>query len=379
MMKWAGLVALIVCLAAVGMAFTGAVVRAADSVVTEIRIDDEGVRLGDTEYDRGEGVTRETKVRVIGEDIVQFGDDINIEEDEAVEGDVVAILGSIVVNGMVEGDVVAVGGELTVGPRGEIEGDAVAVGGGVTKEPGAKVQGETVSIGTGRDFSVRTCPFFSGSIFSRGGRLLIFIIWTVMVVVLGLVIMAVFRRGVDNVCMRARKEAFKMGLIGLLAEVLLVPVILLFIVTIIGIPIGVFVLPLVFALALLLGFVGVSYAVGARLGNGHGRSPYSSMAMGVFALHGLAILAGIIGLPGGSMHVIGKLIGFIGWAVIYVAGTVGLGAVIMSKFGTAELKAKPAVTAPTWSPPAQAQGPQPPPSPPVGGQGPQGMPPQGTP
>ena len=181
-------------------------------------------------------------------------------------------------------------------------------------------------------------------------------IWTVMVIVLGLIIMAVFRRGVDNVCVRARKEAFKMGLIGLLAEVLLIPAMLLFVVTIIGIPIGLFVLPLVFALAVLFGYIGVSYAVGARLGNGHHRSMFVSMALGVIALQALAILAGIISLPGGSLHVIGKIVGFIGWAVIYVAATVGLGAVIMSKFGTAELAPKPAPAAAGWNQPARGPG-----------------------
>lgn len=378
MTKWVGLVVLVLCLVALATTFTGTLSRAADSVVTEIRIDDEGVRLGEEAYDRDEGVSRRSRVRVIGEDIVQFGDDIIVDEGEVVEGDVVAILGSIVVDGMVEGDVVAVGGELTIGPRGEIDGDAVAVGGGVTKEPGAKVRGETVSIGGGTDFRPSVCPVFTGSIFSRGGRLLIFIIWIIMLIVLGLIIMAIFRRGVENVCIRARKAAFKMGLIGLLAEVLLIPAIVIFVITIIGIPIGVFVLPLVFALAALFGIIGVSYAVGGRLGNGHGRSVYVSIALGLFVLHGLAILGGVIGLPGGSMSAIGKVISFFGWAVLYVAVTVGLGAVIMSKFGTAELKPKPATAAPTWNPPAPGQGPQAPPSAAGGGEGQRGIPPQGT-
>ncbi len=378
MAKRLGLVAFMVCLVAVGTTFTSGVTRAADSVATEIRIDDDGIRIGDNEYDRDEGVSRQSTVRVIGEDIVQFGNDIHVEANESVEGDVVAILGSIIVEGMVEGDVVAIGGELTIGSRGEIEGDAVAVGGGVTKEPGARVRGETVSIGHGKVLAPRVCPFFAGSVFSRGGRLLIFIIWIIMLMVLGVIIMAVFRRGVDNVCVRVRKEAFKMGLIGLLTEVLLIPIMVLFIVTIIGIPIGVFALPLLFALAMLLGFVGVSYVVGARLGNGHGRSPYSSLALGLFALHGLVLLAMIIGLPGGGLMVIGKIISFFGWAVLYVAATVGLGAVIMSKFGTAGLRPAPATPGPSWNPPAPGQVPQAPPSALAGGQSQPGAPPQGT-
>jgi hypothetical protein len=373
MAKRLSLFALVLSLVAAGLAITGTVSRAEDSVVTEIQIDDSGVKIGDTEYDTGEGVSRRTRVRVIGEDIVQFGDDIVVDEGEIVEGDVVAILGSIVIDGMVEGDVVAVGGELKIGSTGEIDGDAVSVGGGVEKEPGAKVRGEIVSVGGGEAFGLTPmCPTFTGGIFSRGGRLGLFVLWTVMVVILGLIIMAVFRRGVENVCMRARKEAFKAGLIGLLAEVLLVPAMLLFIITIIGIPIGVLVLPLVFVLAALFGYIGVSYAVGARLGNGHGRSPYASIALGVIVLSGLAILGGLIGLPGGTIQMIGKVVGFIGWAVIYVAVTVGLGAVILSKFGSSDMKPKAAPV--DWQYPPPAQGPQAPPPPPAGGQGQQAPP-----
>jgi hypothetical protein len=342
---------LILCLVVASFVAVGVVVstvlEAQDSVVTEVQIDDSGVRVGDTVLDTEEGVSRRMKVRVIGEDIVRFGDDIVIDEGEIVEGDVVTILGDIVVNGTVDGDVVAVGGELTVGSTGEVDGDAVSVGGGVTREPGGKIRGETVSVGAGPGglLGVKACPFFTGNIFSRGGRLLIFIMWTVLLVVVGLIVMAVAKRPVDNVCVRARKEAFKMGLFGLLAEILVLPVMAIFAITIIGIPIAIIVIPLVLALALLLGYVGVSYAVGERLGNGTGRSPYASMAIGLFVLQGMVILGGLIGLPGGGIGVVGTVIKFIGYAVIYVAATVGLGAVIVSKFGTKEWQPKAAVVA----------------------------------
>jgi hypothetical protein len=119
-----------------------------DSVVTEVRIDDSGVRVGDTQYEVRQGRRGPDRVRVLGEDMVRFGDDIIIDEDELVDGDVVAIFGSVVVDGAVEGDVVAVMGGITLGPNGEIDGDAVAVGGSVDKERGGRIGGETVSIGT---------------------------------------------------------------------------------------------------------------------------------------------------------------------------------------------------------------------------------------
>jgi hypothetical protein len=228
---------------------------------------------------------------------------------------------------------VAVGGSITLGPRGEIDGDAVSVGGSVDKERGGRVRGETVSIGTGAMIP-RTCPIGMGGLFSRSGKLFVLIMWIILLVILGLIVIGVAKRAVGNISVRARKETFKMGLIGLLTEVLLIPVIVLFCITIIGIPIGIIAIPLAFALALLLGFVGVSQAIGERTGEGDKRSVYMNATVGILVLHALVLLGWIVRLPGGAFSVVGNVIGFIGEAVIYVAATVGLGAVIVSRFGT---------------------------------------------
>ena len=330
---------IVACLAVLGV-IAPVALQAQDSLVTEIRIDDDGVQVGDTHIDADEGISRIERVRVIGEDVVQFGDDIFIEAGEMVEGDVVAILGCIVIDGVVDGDVVSVGGGITVGSEGEIDGDAVSVGGQVTKEPGGIVRGETVSVGSGTGYplGLHHGPCFSGGIFSRGGRLFGFVMWTIFLVILGLITIAVAKRPVERVCELSRKEAFKMGLIGLLVQVLLLPAMALLFVTVIGIPVAIFVIPLVLAFALLLGYVGVSLATGERIGNGHGRSLYASMIIGLLILQGLVILGSLIGLPGGSLGLVGKPIWVIGCAVIYVASTVGLGAVIMSRFGTMDRK-----------------------------------------
>ena len=70
------------------------------------------------------------------------------------------------------------------------------------------------------------------------------------------------------------------------------------------------------------------------MGNGRGRSPYVAVVVGIVMLQALAIIGGILRLPGGAIGALGTIVSIIGWAVIYVAATVGLGAVIMSRFGT---------------------------------------------
>jgi hypothetical protein len=87
------------------------------------------------------------------------------------------------------------------------------------------------------------------------------------------------------------------------------------------------------------------------------------VAIGILILEGLVILGGVIGLPGGSLGLVGTIIRVIGHAVIYVAATVGLGAVIMSKFGTRDMQPATTVEFQVAQGPAQPGGGQPPETP----------------
>jgi hypothetical protein len=90
-------------------------------------------------------------------DRVQFGRSIVVEENEATGdavcigcsirmmgtcGDVIAIGGSITIDGTVKGDAVAVGGGMHLDENASISGDVVTVGGGLTRHPNAIVKGD---------------------------------------------------------------------------------------------------------------------------------------------------------------------------------------------------------------------------------------------
>lgn len=306
-----------------------------DDKVKHVEIGEDGVVItdesGDTmTLDWDEAIGIET----VGEDVVRIGNDVHVPEGQVIEGDAVAIMGDVRVEGYVEGDAVAVGGNLLIGPKGRVDGDGVSVGGTVEKESGGVVRGETVSIGFGSGWC-KGPGFVMGSFFSAGRRFLLLIMWLIVVMVLGAILIAVVRRPVDIVSDRVRKEAFFNGLIGLLAWVLVIPVMVLLVITIVGIPIAILV-PFVFAIMMLLGFIGVSVATGQKFVAGTNGSAYKGMAIGVILLYGLVILGSLLRFGPGPMHFAGSIIGFIGWAVVFVAVTVGLGAVITSRFGTRE-------------------------------------------
>ena len=95
-----------------------------------------------------------------GGERVHFFQNITVNSDETVgdvvcigcsihmsgtSGDTVAILGSIVIDGMVTGDAVAVGGGIKLGEDAQVKGDTVGLGGGVARHPNAVAKGEIVS------------------------------------------------------------------------------------------------------------------------------------------------------------------------------------------------------------------------------------------
>jgi cytoskeletal protein CcmA (bactofilin family) len=80
--------------------------------------------------------------KVTKEDIVKLTGDIYISPEEYVAGDIVAITGSIVVDGKVDGDVVAPMGGITLGSTAEIDGDVAAPLGAVNIEEGAVIVGQ---------------------------------------------------------------------------------------------------------------------------------------------------------------------------------------------------------------------------------------------
>jgi len=324
-----------------------------DDTVKQIEIGDDGVVItdedGDTMHlDWDEAIGIET----VGEDVVRMGNDVHVPEGQVVEGDAVAIMGDVRVDGYVEGDAVAVGGSLILGPNGRVDGDGVSIGGSVENNGGV-IRGETVSIGFGTGWC-NGPGFVVGSFFSHARRFGLLVIWLIVLVLLGALLIAIVKRPVDIVSDRVRREAFFNGLIGLLTWALVIPVMILLVVTVIGIPIAIL-LPFVFVIMLLLGFIGVAVAIGQRFAGGDGGSAYRAMGMGVIILYGLWIIGALFKMGPGPIHFAGSIFGFLGMAVVFVAATVGLGAVITSRFGTREkiAKAAPDTTASLGGPPRE--------------------------
>jgi hypothetical protein len=287
------------------------------------------------------------------QDRVRFGGGVTVNEGETVTGDAVAIGGSVRVDGTVTGDVVAIGGGLELGPHADVLGDAVSIGGGLKRDPGAHIGGKVVDVG-GFNFDVGPLrggrlsrrflfpfgfPFFGATmglvaLMSTIARVMMLCALTSLVVLVG-------RGHVERAGARAAAEPIKAGAIGLLAQLLFIPMlvitILVLVVTIIGIPLLVLIPFALLALAVigLVGFTAVASNLGRLVSqrfDWSDRNPYLAVVTGIVLLISPVLIARLIGLAGVPLFPITGTLAFLGFLAEYVAWTVGFGAVALLRF-----------------------------------------------
>lgn len=274
---------------------------------------------------------------------VRIGGGVTVEADEIVAGDVVVIGGSARVNGEVRGDVVAVGGSVELGPNAVVTGDTVVVGGTLRRDPTADVRGEIqqISLGDFGDWRLRSFgPWWDSGLSSMFRLMSTLVRVSVLCLLVGLV-MVLARDQVDRVGRRAAAEPVKSGAIGILSQLLFVPLlvvtIVVLVVTIIGIPLLLLIPFVILGLAVvgLVGFTSVAYYVGGLVNARFGwneRGPFATAILGVLVIVAPVLLARLAALAGGFVYPMTFGLSFFGSVVEYLAWTVGFGAVALSRF-----------------------------------------------
>ena len=313
----------------------------------DISLDENKIKIGETEINlkdlkdslrvkipKIEISSPKINVEPSSADIVRFGKDIVVEEDETVDGSVVAIGGNVEVKGTVNQDAVAIGGSVKVASTGVIEGDVVSVGGEVQKDTGATVRGKKTTVSFGPKGLVGFPPFMGGF---RGFAFIARIIKIIFFLFLGIVVISIAPRNVTKVKDKINQDFFKCALAGFIAEILILPIFLLLIITIIGIPVAILVEPLLIVVSFFLGYTGVSYFVGERLKSRTSlkpETPVMTLIMGVLAVEAILLFARILGILGHFLFPISLILTLLGWAIWYVAVTVGFGAAVLTRLGT---------------------------------------------
>lgn len=248
---------------------------------------------------------------------VAFGGDLAIRGE--VEEDAVSYGGDVEVTGRVGGDALAFGGDLVLRPGAVVKGDARSFGGEVRREEGAAVEGDASDFprqGAGQvQTGMRDSDEEDDHSEGRMGRLADFLLRFALLFGLGCVFSLLLPARMRELEVEIRTRPVLSGLLGLIASVALVPLTVVLVVTLVGIPVAI-ALWLAVGLAWAMGFAASASALGMRIPVLRKKKTQALALAG-----GAAGLLLLISVP------------ILGWLVGFAVGCVGLGAVVRTRFG----------------------------------------------
>ena len=265
----------------------------------------------------------------LSHDLVVIGGQVHLERDSVVLGDVTIMGGEVTLQGRVEGDVVVFGGGVELTESAVIQGDVVVFG-GIRRHPQSEVTGNVVSgLAAGQRLgqlsqSLRSQPDIPGrftparptiaNAMNRTANSLP-LLAILLVAVLGIVLLPDHIERIAGTMQVMPAVSFGVGLLTIVASAVLIPI--LFIICI-GIPIALG-LGLALILCALMGWVATGRLVGAGLSRtlrlAH-PTPLLETVLGVTAISIVAMLP------------------CIGWLIALLLGSWGIGAVVLTRFGT---------------------------------------------
>ncbi|HET7632830.1 MAG TPA: polymer-forming cytoskeletal protein [Gemmatimonadaceae bacterium] len=256
-----------------------------------------------------------------------------------VTGPLAAANGAVDVSGRVNGNVVALNGDVIVHQGGRISGDAVSVGGRVRLE-GGTVLGEMRSLSGlpgSTDATAARAPAAT-----TWGSMKVVLGWFVVLLLIGVGVMTFAERNLDGVVAVLERHLARAFWMGLLAEVALVPVLILGVVLLCITVIGILLVPfaivayVVAAAGLVaLGFLAVARFTGRGLFRVDPGAPVRAVNLRAL-LTGLALYLGVWFIVAALTWVPAAqpVLRAIALAVTWVALTAGLGATLLSRAGT---------------------------------------------
>lgn len=250
------------------------------------------------------------------QELIKIGTSVEVPAGAEVKT-VVVVGGSATVYGSVMQDVVAVGGSIYLKDSAVVGGDVVSVGGKIIREPMAAVKGDQTEV----DVS-SVSPMFA--FLAKGGLIkgaaLISIMGLISLILLGMLLVALFTQATGKVSLTVEKAPIKTFLWGLLALLLIVPVVVILAVSIIGI-IFIPVWLIVVAAAVVFGYFAAAQLVGKKL-------------MRAFKIINKPMMVEMI--VGVIFLWLFGLIPFLGWLAKFIAASCGLGGVALTRFGVKE-------------------------------------------
>ncbi len=265
-----------------------------------------------------------------------FGGNVEIKSGATVADHLFVFGGNVTIDGAVKGDVHIYGGQLTLSDNAVVGGDITISGGNLDRASGAQVSGD-VTHATGVPFinvpagPVVTVPRYLPDFGPIVNQIFWFMMQTLGLTALAMLVILFAPKVTERVGNAALAQPLGAGGIGLLIAILTPALVIGFAITLIGIPISIL-LALATAIVLTFGWIALGLEVGKRLAQALHQTWPAVVSAGLGTLL-LSLVANGIGLAP-----------CVGWIVPTVVGFVGMGGVVLSRFGT--------TTYPAATPPA---------------------------
>lgn len=292
--------------------------------------------------------------------LIVIGGVVKLEPESTVQGDVLVFGGNVTVEGRVRQNLVAVGGVVVLTENAEIFGDLIAPATVVRRDAGAQVYGQVIADTEGLDIEMPEIPdvpdvpelpevrepdFFDTYVDSVSRVLrpitdfIGALIGSFALAAVAVLVRMVMPRHTEKVSDVVQNQPVSAGGLGILTGILAVPVMVITTITIILIP-ATLVIAVALVIGLFFGLVAVGTEIGRRMAEGLNvtwKRPLQT-AIGNFAI---VFLISIFNLA--HWDWLATLL----WIIL---GGIGLGAVMMTRFGTRVYQGTAAQTAPAGGP-----------------------------
>lgn len=279
-------------------------------------------------------------------DLVILGGNGKTEQSSRITGSIFIAGGNLQMDGTVDGDIAVLGGNVDLMSHAVVRGDVSSLGGNVNRSEGAQVLGQVVA-GQGLDLPFRVepftglpggveVPFAGGRVWANTFHPLTGLGWSIfqslMLAALAVLVVMFAPQATQRVSQAIVDQPIIAGGLGILTGIVFPALLVLLAVTICLIPfslLGVVVL----VVAGVFGWIAIGTEVGRRIGT-----------MLNWQLHP----AGAAGLGTLIVGLVADGIGFIpcvGWLAPALVSALGLGGVVLTRFGTRVFESVPAAAA----------------------------------
>jgi hypothetical protein len=275
-----------------------------------------------------------------------FGGNAELRTGSRVNGSILIFGGNLRVDGTVEGDITAAGGNIQLRDNAVVRGSVNMMGGSVSRASGARIEGDVTDQSDRSFVFPRVGPVTTPNINVNNPvvEFMGFLFQSLITAALAVLVALFIPVQSERVARTAVSQPLVSGGLGLATVIVLPILMLILVVTIILIPVSL-ILGLLLALAILYGWI----AVGIELGKRMARLFKSDWTLPLAAGIGTLTLSLVIGGAG-------RYIWCVGWLLPAAVSLVGLGAVLLTRFGT---QSYPAFRPPYGTPPAPVPSPSP--------------------